>query len=74
MDKVARAMNAKFMLAVGDNYYHSGVTDESDARFGATFEKVYTPESLQFDWYVIAGNHGKNFILCESILKHHTFH
>lgn len=59
MDKVAKKLNAKFMLAVGDNIYHHGAKDEHDSRFGATFEEVYTPDSLQFDWYVIAGNHGK---------------
>lgn len=58
MDKVAKSLDAKFMLAVGDNYYHSGVTDENDPRFGSTFEKVYSPQSLQFPWYAIAGNHG----------------
>eukprot|EP01033_Poteriospumella_lacustris_P008306 gene8306-5994_t len=57
MDKIAKTLDAKFMLAVGDNYYHSGVTDESDPRFGSTFEKVYSPDSLQFPWYAIAGNH-----------------
>lgn len=45
------------MLALGDNYYHSGVTEEADPRFQSTFESVYTPESLQFPWYVVAGNH-----------------
>jgi tartrate-resistant acid phosphatase type 5 len=59
MDKVAKQIDAKFMLALGDNFYYSGVATENDSRIKATFEKVYTPDSLQFDWYVIAGNHGE---------------
>lgn len=61
MDKVVKESGAEFMLALGDNYYHSGVTKETDTRFQTTFESVYTPDSLQFPWYVVAGNHGTRF-------------
>jgi tartrate-resistant acid phosphatase type 5 len=57
MDKVATALNAEFVLAVGDNFYHHGVTDENDARFHQSFEDVYTPSSLQKSWYPVFGNH-----------------
>eukprot|EP01031_Cornospumella_fuschlensis_P025825 gene25825-31189_t len=60
MDKVAGQLQAEFVLAVGDNYYHQGVTDENDSRFKSTFETVYTGANLQKDWYAIAGNHDHN--------------
>jgi hypothetical protein len=58
MDIVARNIDSKFVLALGDNFYSSGVTSELDSRFKTSFDQVYTPASLQTDWYVIAGNHG----------------
>lgn len=61
MDKVAGQLQAEFVLAVGDNYYHQGVTDENDSRFESTFESVYTGANLQKNWYAIAGNHGELF-------------
>eukprot|EP01040_Poterioochromonas_malhamensis_P012043 gene12043-13157_t len=57
MDKIATTLQAEFILALGDNFYHSGVVNEYDTRFQTTFENVYTPESLQKNWYVVAGNH-----------------
>jgi metallophosphoesterase superfamily enzyme len=59
MDTIAQKINAKFMLALGDNFYSAGVKSDTDTRFDITFEDVYTPQSLQFEWYVVAGNHGK---------------
>eukprot|EP01035_Chromulina_nebulosa_P023117 gene23117-29954_t len=61
MDKIATSVNAEFIVALGDNFYNSGVTKESDPRFEQTFETVYTPSSLQKNWYLIAGNHGIRF-------------
>lgn len=57
MDKVATALKSEFVLAVGDNIYHDGAIDENDTRFQSSFESVYSPSSLQTDWYVIFGNH-----------------
>jgi len=59
MDTIAQKLDAQFVLAVGDNFYHEGVLDENDPRFEQSFENVYTPQSLQKPWYAIAGNHGK---------------
>lgn len=61
MGRIAETMNASFALAVGDNFYSSGIaTDVDDPRFKHTFEDVFTASSLQgprFPFYVIAGNH-----------------
>jgi hypothetical protein len=58
MAKVAEDIGAAGVLALGDNMYFSGVEDkDASKRFKATFEDVYTQESLQKDWFVIAGNH-----------------
>jgi len=58
MPKIAEKLNAKLVLAVGDNFYDSGIpTDEFDPRFTETFEDVYADDSLEVPWYAIAGNH-----------------
>jgi tartrate-resistant acid phosphatase type 5 len=61
MGRMAETMNASFALAVGDNFYSSGIkTDMNDPRFKHTFEDVFVADSLQgpgFPFYVIAGNH-----------------
>lgn len=54
----AAELDAKFVLALGDNFYHSGIHgDSSDARFHQTFEDVYSSRPLQIPFYVVAGNH-----------------
>ncbi|XP_028830721.1 tartrate-resistant acid phosphatase type 5a [Denticeps clupeoides] len=57
MARVAEQMGADFILALGDNFYYKGVTSLQDPRFQETFESVYTANSLNIPWYVIAGNH-----------------
>ena len=60
MGLVGAATNSKFALALGDNFYSSGIgTDEHDSRFQSTFENVFTAESLKADDFfrVVAGNH-----------------
>jgi metallophosphoesterase superfamily enzyme len=59
MDRVATSLNSQFVVALGDNFYSEGVTDEHSTRFDKTFESIYTGDSLQTPWYVIAGNHGR---------------
>ena len=63
MDKVATAINAEFIVAVGDNFYTEGVDSADSDRFENTFNSVYSPASLQKDWFVIAGNHGEHHII-----------
>eukprot|EP00118_Oscarella_pearsei_P015657 m.142693 g.142693 ORF g.142693 m.142693 type:complete len:329 (+) comp38366_c0_seq1:130-1116(+) len=57
MGKTADEMNSSFQLALGDNFYSSGVANVSDPRFQETFEKVFTADSLQSRWLVALGNH-----------------
>merc|ERR1719201_2516370 len=61
MNTVAGQLNAKFALALGDNFYSSGVKSVTDSRFEHTFEQCFTGESLSadtgFKFHVVAGNH-----------------
>jgi len=57
MGKTAATFGASFVVALGDNFYFTGVENEDSTRFIKTFEDVYTSSSLQIPWYVIAGNH-----------------
>lgn len=58
--EVAPAMGAhspEFVLAIGDNFYDSGVKSVDDPQFKDKFEDTFTQDSLQVPWYVSAGNH-----------------
>jgi acid phosphatase len=57
MGIAAQAMNAKFVIAVGDNFYEDGVSSVDDPQWQSSFEKVYTAPSLQVPWWVALGNH-----------------
>ncbi|KAM9313915.1 tartrate-resistant acid phosphatase type 5-like [Pholidichthys leucotaenia] len=57
MGVVSELMGADFIVAVGDNFYFRGVESVDSPRFKETFESVYTAESLQIPWYLVAGNH-----------------
>mmetsp|Transcript_11036 Transcript_11036/g.24163 ORF Transcript_11036/g.24163 Transcript_11036/m.24163 type:complete len:328 (-) Transcript_11036:96-1079(-) len=61
MERVAASTGAKVALALGDNFYHTGVTCLADTRFDDTFENVFTGAHLTadsgFQFKVIAGNH-----------------
>uniref|UniRef100_A0A4W5MLM2 Tartrate-resistant acid phosphatase type 5 n=1 Tax=Hucho hucho TaxID=62062 RepID=A0A4W5MLM2_9TELE len=57
MGKIAEQMGADFVLALGDNFYYSGVNSADSPRFQDTFERVYTADSLNIPWYILAGNH-----------------
>ncbi len=60
MGKVAEELNASFTLAVGDNFYESGVKSLTDSHWKESFEDIYTAKSLQKRWYVALGNHDYN--------------
>ncbi|CAK9300353.1 unnamed protein product [Gordionus sp. m RMFG-2023] len=47
----------KFVILLGDNFYDKGVKSLSDSRFQSSFEDLYSNDTLNIPWYVIAGNH-----------------
>ncbi|VDN34306.1 unnamed protein product [Gongylonema pulchrum] len=55
--KIGDDKNTEFTISAGDNIYFTGVKDEFDHRFQATFENVYRGAALEKPWYMIAGNH-----------------
>ncbi|KQN34968.1 acid phosphatase [Pedobacter sp. Leaf41] len=57
MGITAADVKAQFIISTGDNFYPSGVISERDPLFKYSFEDIYTDFSLQWDWYVILGNH-----------------
>jgi len=59
MAKIAAEQGSEFVLALGDNFYYSGLMDDDHAqmRFEQTFEKVYNQQALQVPWHIIGGNH-----------------
>merc|ERR1719313_436700 len=56
MGKVAETLSATQGLALGDNFYDSGVTSVDSPRFQKTFEDVFVADSLKdpFVFNVIA--------------------
>jgi tartrate-resistant acid phosphatase type 5 len=57
MGKIAAQYGSSFTLALGDNFYSSGVENVQDPHWVESFESVYTAPSLQSRWYAILGNH-----------------
>ena len=57
MGITAKAIKASFIIATGDNFYPSGVASTMDYRWIASYENIYTAQSLQENWYVVLGNH-----------------
>jgi len=57
MGITASDVKAQFIISTGDNFYPSGVISPQDPSFKYSFEDIYTDFSLQWDWYVILGNH-----------------
>mmetsp|Transcript_40491 Transcript_40491/g.102995 ORF Transcript_40491/g.102995 Transcript_40491/m.102995 type:complete len:354 (+) Transcript_40491:68-1129(+) len=62
MGELAAKVGATYSLALGDNFYFSGVDSVDDARFQETFENVFTSASLKGKdhFRVLAGNHDHN--------------
>jgi tartrate-resistant acid phosphatase type 5 len=57
MGKTADAAKPNFIVSTGDNFYPKGVISEKDPLFFFSFENIYTAFSLQWDWYLVLGNH-----------------
>jgi hypothetical protein len=57
MGETAKALDAAFVISVGDNFYEDGVASIDDPKWKTSFEDVYTAPSLQIPWYVALGNH-----------------
>ncbi len=57
MGTVANDWKPSFIISTGDNFYPKGVVSEKDPLFFFSFENIYTAFSLQWDWYLILGNH-----------------
>ncbi len=57
MGIAAQNVGARFVIAVGDNFYEHGVASLTDDHWQKSFENVYTAPSLQVPWHVILGNH-----------------
>jgi len=57
MGKTAAAMDSRFTISVGDNFYEDGVTSVDDPQWQSSFEQIYTAPALQRPWKVILGNH-----------------
>ncbi len=51
------ALEAEFIVSVGDNFYPNGVQSTQDYHWISSFENIYTDPSLYTDWYVALGNH-----------------
>ena len=56
MAETAEDTDAKFVVALGDNFYEDGVDDADSKRFHATYTDVFE-DLTDIPWYVIAGNH-----------------
>jgi tartrate-resistant acid phosphatase type 5 len=57
MGKAAHDLDAKFVIATGDNFYPYGVQSTQDHHWIVSFENIYTAQSLHVKWYPVLGNH-----------------
>jgi len=57
MGIIAKKFKPEFIVSTGDNFYPNGVRSTRDYNWIASFENIYTAQSLQSDWYVVLGNH-----------------
>jgi acid phosphatase len=72
MAKAAQAIDAKFVISVGDNFYEDGVASVSDSHWRKSFEDVYHQASLQVPWHCILGNHDYHANCDAQIAYHET--
>lgn len=57
MGTVAGDIGAKFVVALGDNFYFSGLDDVESKRFEKTWSNVYSSPNLNVPFLIISGNH-----------------
>lgn len=57
MGKAAHDLSASFVIATGDNFYPYGVASTQDYHWLASFETIYTAQSLHVRWFPVLGNH-----------------
>lgn len=57
MAEYAGSNPADFLIALGDNFYSSGVSSTSDSLWTSLYSNIYNYDSLQVPWYAIFGNH-----------------
>ncbi len=57
MGLTAAAINSRFTISVGDNFYEDGVTGLDDPQWQSSFEQIYTAGALTTPWKIILGNH-----------------
>ena len=57
MGRAAAALQAPFVVSLGDNFYDYGVVSADDPQWKESFEDVYVAPSLRVPWNVILGNH-----------------
>lgn len=57
MSRCAVAVDSRFVISVGDNFYNNGVRGVDDPQWKTSFEDVYTRPGLMTPWHVILGNH-----------------
>jgi len=57
MGNYASANPVSFLIALGDNFYDTGVTSTTDSLWTSVYTNVYSADSLQVPWYAIFGNH-----------------
>lgn len=55
--ETAKALQARFVISVGDNFYEDGVKSVTDPAWRKSFENIYEAPSLQIPWHIGLGNH-----------------
>lgn len=57
MEQTAEILDAKFIVALGDNFYPDGVASIDDPNWMLSYENIYKGYHLNIPWYVVLGNH-----------------
>jgi len=57
LGEVAAAVQARFVITTGNNFYPDGVSGVDDSTWQRVLEQVYTAPALDIPWYPVLGNH-----------------